>query len=92
MSIIFQVSTPGEAKYRAAVLNTEGGADLVVYMVRSRGRAKNNEAVWYVTENGNEPATKVYFGKAGFSDFKVYFTKHMGRAGWKTDHPLKGRL
>ncbi len=91
MPIIYQTFTPGEAGITAAIVMTPGMADIVVYLTGNRGMARD-EAHWFITDNRNEFAKKIYFGSIGFADLNVCFTKHAGRAGWQNEHPLKGKL
>ena len=91
MPIIYQTFTPGEARLKAAVVKDPGMADIVVYITGNRGMAKD-EACWFITDNRNEFAIKIYIGNIGFSDLKVCFTTHIGKAGWQNEHRLKGKL
>ncbi len=91
MPIIYQTFKPGEAGITAAIVTDPGMADIIVYLTGNRGMARD-EAHWFITDNRNDYATKIYFGNIGFSDLKVCFTTHIGKAGWQNEHSLKGKL
>ncbi len=91
MPVIYQTFKPGEARITAAIVTNSGMADIVVYLTGNRGMARD-ESHWFITDNPDDYATKIYFGPVGFSDLKVCFTKHIGKTGWQNDHRLKGKL
>ncbi len=91
MPVIYQTFSQGDADFRTAIVHESGRADLLVYLVTSRGWA-NGEGNWFITRNYEEKSLKLYFGDIGQAQFTVCFVTARSRAGWQRAHRLRGRL
>ncbi|MGB1109246.1 MAG: DUF6150 family protein [Gammaproteobacteria bacterium] len=91
MARIFQTNSMGMADIKAALVNHPGEADLCVYRVSSRGMA-HGDAFWYICRDRHDAQSLIYFCSRGMAQVKICFVGNHSAAGWKTDHPLKGRF
>jgi hypothetical protein len=91
MARVYQTFDHGEARLRAAVVNDPGQADLCVHRVSSWGLARG-DALWYITRDKQESTLWVYFDTFGAAQLRICFVGTYTQAGWRRDHPLKGKL
>ncbi|SDE00642.1 DUF6150 family protein [Pedobacter soli] len=92
MARIYQCSTMGEARIRAAVVAEKVQADLLVYRVSSWGSA-SGDARWYITPEQQDATSLLFFTSIGMAELKIYFVSSAAEAGWQiSHHRLKGKL
>lgn len=71
---------------------SRGAADLLVYVVNSRGAAQGDEYWFYVESDVWATSKIVWVQDRQEADLWVSFVDSRGAAGWLGDHPLKGKL
>lgn len=91
MPRIYQTHDYGMAQYRVAVVDDPALADLWAWITTSFGLA-GRESYWYITRDRQEADLVACFTSYGAAQLRVHFVEDRGRAGWRRDHPLKGRL
>jgi hypothetical protein len=81
----------GEARVRVALVDRPGEADWWVYRVGSWGEA-SGDSYWYITRDKQDATAWVYFCSLGLAQVSVCFVSNRGEAGWRREHPLRGRF
>ncbi len=68
-------------------------ADLLVCKVESRSPARNNDHLWCFVESSSVADSKVCFvNSKSIADLLICYVNSRSVAGWKRDHPLKGKI
>lgn len=90
MTIVYQISNPGDAQLRVALVD-RGMADLLVYRTSSRGMA-SRDSVWYITRDRQEAGVRVCFVSLGMAQLRIAFVSTYGEAGWQNPQLRHARM
>jgi hypothetical protein len=93
MASIEVVGTKGNADILVCEVQSAQSADLLVYVVESRGAAIG-DALWCYVESGAAATSRVCFvDSPSGAHLLIHFVQSRMAAGWRTKlHPLEGAL
>ena len=93
MALIEVVESKGKADVLVCEVPSTQSADLLVYVVQSRGAAMG-DAMWCYVKSGAVATSRVCFvDSPSGAHLLVHFVQSRMAAGWRTKlHPLEGAL
>jgi hypothetical protein len=93
MAKVFVSDSMGMADVMVAVVRDRGRADLLVCRVDTYGAA-GGAGLWFMTLSRQSANLTVFFCSEGMARLKICFVPTRGEAGWVNGdpHPLRRRL
>ncbi len=93
MALINVVNSRADADIIAHEVKSRGMADLLVCKSDHRRDALHEDGVWCFVDSRAEASSTVNFiDTRANADLLICYVGSRGETGWRTDHPLKGKL
>lgn len=92
-------TTPAEEPIRGLkialikVKKSRSASDFLVCVVNSRSPARRKDELWCFVDSSSVADSKIcYVGSRSVADLLVCFVNSRSAAGWRKEHPLKGKI
>lgn len=93
MALIYACDSRSSADFKVCEVPTRNAADLLVFVDHSRSSAEGADGVWcYVDAAGASTSQARWVHTPNAADLLVCFVTSRSAAGWRREHPLKGRI
>ena len=93
MAFIKVVESRADADFIVHESKSRGEADLLVCKVVAKRDALNHDDVWCFVDSRSDATSIVNFiDTRANADLLICYVNNRGESGWRTDHPLQGKL
>ena len=93
MALIRVKNSRSASDFLVCIVQSRSAADLLVCEVDSRSPARGKDELWCYVDSDSVADSKIcYVDSRSVADLLVCFVNSRSAAGWRKEHPLKGRI